>query len=477
MEVHAEPKGYEVSFFKAGSVPGPLKFQRRERAPVWCLLSCERSEENAEAEERVVGRLLQRYFQRGINAAPTRRLEQRTIQLADREDACRPAVGGKCGYQVLERGHRPNMREVANIIAHQEWDHDPTLDPSLRKVGETSLFDSETERIFLEDWARGVLGPSAARLWPQFPMGALTGDPSDKRRVDFLYEGKTAKRRIAVEIDGEEHQDWRTVDESREESILSKAGVKTIRVKNHEVQGGAGPNLTRLAKLVRKDQGEHDDIRDERSIGWATATNMADEGTAFQVLLSRMLEEGSLSDVDGTIRVEAVHARLHGLEEAFHDWRELAAAFAAVHGMAGKVGLPSRLRFVGPGEHSAHVRIEGLCPWWHTTRGGGGHAHILRRVESNAEPRSRVERSPQWRTFARRGGGKGARGCAADDRERRISGQVLPRSASNGDPPMSQRQRHRGVAANWRRQESGLPNGQSAQTRPHSRGGASGGTH
>ena len=394
MEVRAEPEGYEVGFFKAGSVPGPLKFQRRERAPVWCLLSSTRREEDAKAEERVVGRLLQRYFQRGINAAPTKRLERRTIQLADREGVCRPAEGGKCGYRTLEPGHRPNMRQVASIIAHQKADHEPILDASLREVG--PLFDSETERVFL-GWAQSVLGPAVARFWPQFPMGAFTGDSNDKRRVDFLYEGRTAKRRIAVEIDGEEHRDWRTVDESRKDS-MGRAGVKTIRIENHEVREGAGPNLAELAKLVGKDQ-KDEHVHDERSIGWATATKAADEGTAFQVLLSRMLEAGGFAGCD-TVRAAVLHARPHGLEEAFNDWRELAEAFAEVHGMADKVGLPSKLRFVRPDEreHPAHMRIEGLCPWWHATD-GGGHAHILRRVESNAEPRSRIDSSPQWRTL------------------------------------------------------------------------------
>ena len=392
MEVHAKPSGYDVSFFKAGSLPGPVRFQRRARAPTWCVLSREGNEEDARPEERFIGGLLQRYFQRGINAAPTRKLEQRTVQLADPEDGCRPA---KCGYQVLEAGHRPNMRGVASVIAHQHGDHDPVLDPSLREAG---LFDSETERIFLEDWVPRALGPSAARLWPQFPMGSITGDLDDERRVDFLYEGKTARRRIAVEIDGEDHQDWRAVDESREDSA-ARAGVKTIRVTNHEVHGGTGPNLTLLEMLVRKDQDDHDDVRDERSAGWAGAITMADEGTAFQILLSRMLEDGSLPIANGTVGVEAAHARPHGLEESFDDWRELARAFAEVHGVADNVRLPRMLRLVSPGEEHdqpVHIRVEGACPWWHTTD-VGGRAHILRRVDSNVELHGRVDVSPEWR--------------------------------------------------------------------------------
>ena len=399
MEVHAKPEGYDVSFFKAGSLPGPLRFQRRERAPVWCLLSHELNG-TAREEEEVVGRLLQRYFQRGVNAAPTRKLEQRTIQLADRERVCQPAGDDRCGYQELQERHRPNMRDVARIIARRKADHDPTLDPSLREVGR--LFDSETERIFFEDWAHRVLGPSATRLWPQFSMGAITGDTKDKRRVDFLYEGKTTKRRRAIEIDGDDHKDWRAVDESREDST-GKAGVKTIRIRNHEVRDGTGPNLTELEEHVRKEQEEHNDIKDERSFHWAAAINMADEGTAFQVLLSRMLEEGSLSEAseaDGTVSVEVAHARPHGLEEAFNDWRELAEAFAQIHGMADKVSLPQQLRLVSAGEceRRTHIRVEGMCPWWHTT-GDGLPDHILRHVESNWESYNRIDSSPKWRTF------------------------------------------------------------------------------
>ena len=386
--------GYDVSFFKAGSLPGPLKFQRREWAPVWCLLSHEPNEGNPRAEERIVGRLLQRYFQRGINAAPTGELEQRTIQLADPEGACRPAQGEQCGYEVLETGHRPNMRLVRRIIARQNGDHNPTLDPSLREAG--TLFDSETERIFL-DWAQRVLGPSAARLWPQFPMSAIAGDINGERRVDFLYEGKTAKRRRVIEIDGDDHKDWHAVDESREDS-MAKAGVKTIRIKNHEVHDGTGPNLAELEEHVRKEQEEDGDIQDERSSRWADAINMADEGTAFQILLSRMLADGSLSKVNGpAITVAVTHARPHSLEEAFNDWRELARAFSQIHGMGAKIRLPSKLRLVPANEREQkpHIRVDGLCAWWHTT-GRGGPAHVLRRVESNWDPQSRIDISPEW---------------------------------------------------------------------------------
>ena len=228
-------------------------------------------------------------------------------------------------------------------------------------------------------------------------MSAITGDVNDERRVDFLYEGKTARRRIAVELDGEDHQDWRAVDRAREDSA-AKAGVKTIRIKNQEVHDGTGPNLTRLEALIGKDE-EHDDTQDERSAGWADAITMTDEGTAFQILLSRMLADGSWADANGTVNVEVAHARPCGLKEAFDDWRELAEAFGKVHGMADKVRLPSMLRLVSSEERDqpTHIRVEGACPWWHTTGSVGECARILRRVESNVELHGRVDISPAWR--------------------------------------------------------------------------------
>lgn len=398
MKIRRGPRGYEVSFFTAGSVPGPLKFQRRKQAAAWCILRHEDNEGAApKEEEKIVGRLLQRYLQRGLNAAPTRRLENKAVQRAGAKAVCQLEKGDRCGYQVLQEDDRPHMGNVTKIIASRSGKGDaPSLDPSLRRLGDASLFDSETERLFLESWALPALGPLASRLWPQYSIGSIIKDQNDRRRVDFLYEG--LRGRIAVEIDGDEHQEWHDVDRSRQGS-LDKFGVETIRIKNQEVRNGTGSNLERLRDLIKKDSARKIGTRDSHSEGWAAAIVLADEGLAFQILLSQMLEDGSLAENNGTLTVEtATPPEQHGLQEAFSDWLELAEAFATVHGMADNVRLPAKMRVVSASNRKpVHVKLEGWRPWWHTT-GREGHAHILRRVESNEkEWLGEIDTSSQWR--------------------------------------------------------------------------------
>jgi ATP-dependent DNA helicase RecQ len=116
--------------------------------------------------------------------------------------------------------------------------------PDLQVDGSLS-FDSEEERLFLQDWVAAELGPTAARWFiPQAPLDCIAPDQdgdAGARRVDFLISPPW-QAPFVVEIDGEQHDSAAEVDADRDASLVG-AGVDVIRIPAEEVRAGQGPGL------------------------------------------------------------------------------------------------------------------------------------------------------------------------------------------------------------------------------------------
>ena len=133
-------------------------------------------------------------------------------------------------------------------------EHDPVpdsdVDLSNLKPSEPAFdrlleFDSEDERIFIEDWLSSLVEGQFLR-WtkPQVRFSSIAPDAPleiGAQRVDFLIDVPGIQS-LAVEIDGSQHSDSREHDNERD-SLLFQAGVKVVRVDVSEVRAGSGPAL------------------------------------------------------------------------------------------------------------------------------------------------------------------------------------------------------------------------------------------
>ena len=115
--------------------------------------------------------------------------------------------------------------------------------PDSKRDDEVRL-ESSHERQFIDAWVPGNLGPKASRWFvPQASLDALTAALVDYglsgRRVDFLVNAPFGSP-FVVEIDGQQHQDSSSPDDERDR-MLSKVGIKVIRVPTSEIDQGYGP--------------------------------------------------------------------------------------------------------------------------------------------------------------------------------------------------------------------------------------------
>ena len=248
IDVRIEPRGYEIEFTALGCIPSPLRYRRRTKSPTRCFLLKADEERERSIGRELVGGLLQRYFLRGANIPPTPKLEELALRTSGVIAQCGKSEGEEEKYSVLEAG-RPDLDSIREILARKNCAELPKLEKSLYS-DEEGLFDSWLEEKFLTEWAPAVLREKAAYLFPQYYIRNLTGDAGDERRVDFLYYDGPGRKAIAIELDGEEHNAGREVDQERER-ILLEEGVRTIRVPNSEVKEGKGVQLEKIIEAIR----------------------------------------------------------------------------------------------------------------------------------------------------------------------------------------------------------------------------------
>lgn len=106
------------------------------------------------------------------------------------------------------------------------------------------MLDSQEEDQFLEILARQC-GPEVARwVYPQPSLGALTNDPSDARRADFLIS-LPWRPPLVVEIDGLQHRAATQEDDDRD-ALLRERDIEVVRIEASEIRAGRIGSLPEL---------------------------------------------------------------------------------------------------------------------------------------------------------------------------------------------------------------------------------------
>lgn len=127
-----------------------------------------------------------------------------------------------------------------------------SLSAQRASVGADIKFQSQEERQFLTEWVPRELGSAASRWFiPQAPLDRLLAasglDAPADRRVDFLVS-KPYMQPLAIEIDGDQHDQQGSVDSDRDSS-LANAGYRVIRVPATEVVAGKGNTLEEIRAM------------------------------------------------------------------------------------------------------------------------------------------------------------------------------------------------------------------------------------
>ena len=217
-------------------------------SPRHCWLARSVGAETADTNVRFAASLLRRVIQRG-NCPPLHPDAERIILLeAGLADAMAPTLlPGEISVRL-----RAAMTDSDAV--------DPTVrvtSPRLEFATDIS-FDSQEERRFLVDWLPRTSSDAARWASPQAPLESLVQgkgvEASGQRRVDFLLSTSNGKA-IVVEIDGAQHAEERSVDDSRDQ-LLRRAGYEVRRVPAEEIRRGDGVHLARLAARLREQGGK-----------------------------------------------------------------------------------------------------------------------------------------------------------------------------------------------------------------------------
>lgn len=143
-------------------------------------------------------------------------------------------------FNISKQSILSKFSERKDFVLEQEYQYSEQV---------SILFDSKLEEKFISEWVPITLGPETAQWFiPQAPLDSIiesTGAASqENRRVDFVFSHPCGDP-FVVEIDGPEHNADKTVDQKRDEKLLS-AGLKVYRVPNHEIEMGEGPILNEI---------------------------------------------------------------------------------------------------------------------------------------------------------------------------------------------------------------------------------------
>lgn len=178
---------------------------------------------------------------------------------------------------------------------------DKILFPNLHSRSLDYLLDSRAETMFFEEFLPSKLG-SNFHCWviPQVEIASLLSPnlpDSVSGRIDFLICHPNLEP-IVVEIDGEEHQHHRNVDERRD-AALFREGYKVIRIPTAEIEHLEGENLSILNDLLALD----DKVPDEQTLREDSLTKFIHAikvSHQIQLIIIQAIQTGFLALADSS---------------------------------------------------------------------------------------------------------------------------------------------------------------------------------
>jgi ATP-dependent DNA helicase RecQ len=187
------------------------------------------------ATRQVVG-TFRKILQRGDRPPLDPEVEWELLRSVGIDSRMSPDDPGDLAFSIIDPGWL-DQRAVLDALSHSAASFEARED--LR-------FDSDEERMFVR-LVSEQLGPHVARwLYPQVDFSTLTKDPTDSRRLDFLFSPPWGNP-TGVEIDGMQHRQAVGVDEDRDE-LLSQLGIGVVRIPASSIRAGNLADFVRVAK-------------------------------------------------------------------------------------------------------------------------------------------------------------------------------------------------------------------------------------
>ena len=217
------------------------------------LLLINRNKDVYQSENTILlSTLLTKILQRGNLPISTIGIEKKIIEkfklsklLDDKEDE-----------EDLQNTLKENSISRSSVFTEINSRKPFIIDPEFvsNPGSDSSLFDSKHEVEFIKNWVPKELGKSAGQWFiPQANLDLILEanglESSGSRRIDFLFSHPESIP-IAIEIDGDEHQDKKEIDDNRDQ-LLESCGIRVIRIENYEIIDGNGANLDELSQLCK----------------------------------------------------------------------------------------------------------------------------------------------------------------------------------------------------------------------------------
>ena len=205
-------------------------------------------ERSSKKDNLIIGNILNKILQRGYLPFCSYGIEQEAIKAFKLKDQI---------VQSSDKGDISNKLkdkfdlEDSFIIQELTKKNDFKLDEELDFVGDNSLFNSNLEQKFFNEWIPknlkidNFVNGTCNWFIPQPNLDRILKangfETNASRRLDFLFAHPFGT--FGIEIDGSEHNP--ELDQERDDALIS-CGIEVIRIKNKEIEDFEGPNLEKI---------------------------------------------------------------------------------------------------------------------------------------------------------------------------------------------------------------------------------------
>ncbi len=369
---HFLRREYDPRYFTLGAKPGflsPFDFGKedivRHGLIQALMLSKQLNTNEATRHAKLIGGVIQKLLTRGDlplctmsveeELAKDVRLADKLLQLEDTHD--------EIGWVWNGRTPASFANDIASAWSRRRVPAHDTI-KFFVDGGFEGMFDSRLERDFLCKWLpREAAANMIHWFTPQASLDKLLQgkglEGQGARRVDFLFYHPMGQP-LAVELDGDEHQNMKVSDGERKK-LLQKAGIKTIRLSNNEILRGSGRNLELVKDHIKSAFEQYESDADFSGIGDALVS--ATEAARLQYALAHALERGHLkmSQSIWNINIASQRCTADVIEAATRDFNQMLDGLNVLFG--GKAATPRIVISHGETSHDEHDLTIGLYPF------------------------------------------------------------------------------------------------------------------
>lgn len=296
-------KGYFSEFISIGATPGFASGIKALQEPIVrkvasqaLILSKHHPTKEVPDHQKAVASIIQKLLARGALPLSTLRVEEAIIRTSELsgQTVSLDEHNLEIGWEWSAKPPLGLTRDISEAFTFRSEISEQDLD-SLTDDCLSDVLDGDNERYFFEKWLKQTIGINALHwVSPQADLDLILAsagiEQSGQRKIDFLFCHPIGGT-FAVELDGEDHASKVRSDTARDND-LARAGIKTFRISNEELEIGEGPNLNQLEQALRT-SGAAQQYRIPQ--GMPRAIQAASAAARFQFILARALSAGRLS--------------------------------------------------------------------------------------------------------------------------------------------------------------------------------------